>query len=295
MYAAVLLLVGLGGVLGQIAPIPEAPNRVLSPFVRAHFVKTTDDRIYVTDRFAHEIYVFDNDLEQINTFGNIAMFDEPSGIEVLGKFLYIADVNNGRIVVTDLDGNLVRTFSSLGSGGEHLNGPRDLTVGSDGNLYVTDCMNNRTAVFSTDGKYLREFGTGVFHPTGIAFGTDGRLHVSYKPFDQIHIFDAESGKLLEVKEGIPRPKQIKIDDQGYVYVAATEKNGQGSVRIYDEVNYNHLKTVQGFNSKNTFGVGRSKTGMLLVTDGTEKHLYGYEMKLDDLKTRKAYRKNGPGH
>lgn len=64
-------------------------------------------------------------------------------------------------------------------------GPTNAVVGPDGNLYVSDgYYNSRIAVFSTDGTFLRQWGTkgygrGQFNnPHGFVFRDDSTLLVA---------------------------------------------------------------------------------------------------------------------
>ena len=54
----------------------------------------------------------------------------------------------------------------------------------DGNVYVTDTMNNRVEIFDADGKFISTFGKngdgpGYFaRPKGIAVDSDGHIWVA---------------------------------------------------------------------------------------------------------------------
>ena len=75
----------------------------------------------------------------------------------------------GRIFVSDRAANRVLRFSSLGAvdlsigkeglGPEGLLGPRGLSIGKDGNISVVDHGNHRCMVFTTEGEFVRAFGS----------------------------------------------------------------------------------------------------------------------------------------
>src|SRR5690349_17041858 len=69
--------------------------------------------------------------------------------------------------------NIIKTFSSPGSGNGQLNNPRGIVLDDKGNLYVVDSGNNRIQEFDINGKFIRTWGSfgsgeGQFnHPIGI--------------------------------------------------------------------------------------------------------------------------------
>ncbi len=71
----------------------------------------------------------------------------------------------------------------------------------DGNLFVSDTLNNRVQVFDADGKFIRAFGKagdgpGYFaRPKGIAVDSDGHVWVADAVQDRVQVFTPE-GQLL---------------------------------------------------------------------------------------------------
>ena len=55
----------------------------------------------------------------------------PSGLCVYGDEVYICDYEDGKIVVTDLELNPVRTFGKIGMGEGEFSHPTDITVYQD--------------------------------------------------------------------------------------------------------------------------------------------------------------------
>lgn len=123
-------------------------------------------------------------------FGLTENLKAPQGLFVRGNMIYIADTGNNRIVeiervsrdhfetrriITTFKGNEINTF----------NGPTDVAVSEEGDIYVADMNNNRVVKLDKDLNYLLEFTKpndstldpeATFLPNKIAIDTAGRLY-----------------------------------------------------------------------------------------------------------------------
>ncbi|MEW5707514.1 MAG: NHL repeat-containing protein [Pseudomonadota bacterium] len=112
-----------------------------------------------------------------------SQFDDPTGIVVAGREVFVADARNGRIQVFDFDGNFLRQFGRPGEGVGELGRPMNLCV-RDGELYVPEYFNDRVQVFALDGTPKRAFGRpgsgpGEFSaPGGVAVAANGDVFVA---------------------------------------------------------------------------------------------------------------------
>ena len=153
-----------------------------------------DGSLYVIDHGNFRVVVYGPDGAYTNTIGNGEFFnppaagsaaaDEPTawgiGVGPDGS-VYVADTWKHQVVQYAPDGRRVRSWGVYGNPddktGELTNfyGPRDVAVGPDGNVYVTDTGNSRIVIFDADGKPLRAItdagpDLGVFNePTSLAF------------------------------------------------------------------------------------------------------------------------------
>lgn len=107
--------------------------------------------------------------------------------------IYVADTGNGRVLVTDKDGNLVREY-----GDGVLGQPSGIFVTSDKTLYVADKGKQAVFVFDLSGEKIGEY-TKPDHPL---YGDD----LSFKP------------------------QKIAVDNNGNMYIIC-EGNTNGMVQI----------------------------------------------------------------
>ena len=116
------------------------------------------------------------------------------------------------------------SFGSSGTGNGQLNKPSRVAVDSEGNLWVTDELNNRVQHFSPEGKYLGQFGSkgsgnGQFSsPVGIAIDSSGNLWVADYFNNRVQHFSPE-GKYLGQFGVTETPRDIAIDPEGNLWIA----------------------------------------------------------------------------
>jgi sugar lactone lactonase YvrE len=165
------------------------------------------DRIFVSDAKMRRVLVFNPKYEvigQINTG-----LGSPSGLAIDNdnRILYIADVDLDQVLAYDADTlDPIRKIGKTGHNHElttpgDFSKPVGVAVDSEGNLYVTDTMNNRIEIFDADGEFIKEFGKagdgpGYFaRPKGIAIDSDDHIWVADGMQDRVQVFNKE-GRLL---------------------------------------------------------------------------------------------------
>lgn len=198
--------------------------------------------VYVVDGGAKVVKVFDAEGKHLRTLGADGdWFSRPTGIAVdaEGKRIYVVDTggintDKHRVLVFDAQtGEHLFDFGKRGTEPGELNLARDVTIGSDGLLYVVDGGNFRVQVFRPDGTFVRVFGSigrlgGQFsRPKEIAADPDGNVYVVDTAFGNFQIFNPEGELLLSVgsrseRDGMAKfmlPSGIAIDGDGRVYMA----------------------------------------------------------------------------
>ncbi|HEY6446432.1 MAG TPA: SMP-30/gluconolactonase/LRE family protein [Acidobacteriaceae bacterium] len=195
-----------------------------------------DDRLFVSDGKMRRVMVFNpkHELEGQITDGLI----DPNGlaIDTTNRFLYVCDTQQDQILVYDADTQ--KLLRRLGTGGKNhyltSNGdfaaPQGVAVDKDGNVYVTDTLNDRVEIFDADGEFISTFGKagdgpGAFaRPKGIAVDGDGHIWVADEMQDRLQVFNKEGQLLTWIGTGHGElPGQFKalvgvaIDKQNHVY------------------------------------------------------------------------------
>jgi sugar lactone lactonase YvrE len=201
----------------------------------------SQDQVYVLNRGPQPIMVFDRDGNflrswgegdfvrvhsmYIDSEGNLFCADDdghtvtkwsPQGelLLTLGK--------KGQATDTGYDG---RDYKSIKRGGPPFNRPTDISVASNGDIYVTDGYGNaRVHCFSPQGELKFSWGEpgdgpSEFNiPHGLVIDKQDRVLVSDRENNRIQVFTLE-GKLITIWEGLYRPNSIRLGLDDVLYVA----------------------------------------------------------------------------
>jgi DNA-binding beta-propeller fold protein YncE len=166
-----------------------------------------DNRLFVSDSKFHHVLVFSPDHKVEASIGQGMV--EPAGlaIDTENRFLYVADTALDQVLVYDAD--TFKLLRKIGTTGHHhelttpgdFSKPTNVAVDKEGNLYVSDTMNDRVEIFDPDGEFIRAFGKngdgpGYFaRPKGIAIDSDGHVWVADAMQNRVQVFD-DKGRLL---------------------------------------------------------------------------------------------------
>ena len=133
------------------------------------------------------------------------------------------------------------SFGKEGSSVGMLYCPWGVAANARDEIAVTDSLNHRIQIFSSDGKYLRSFGrkgnkAGEFkHPTGITFHKNGNIFVADQKNHRIQIFSGE-GEYVDMFGGygshdsqLFEPWGLSVNSDGNIIVADT---GNQLIKIF---------------------------------------------------------------
>ncbi len=118
-----------------------------------------------------------------------------------------ADGKGQTVMKVSPDGRVLMTLGTpgvAGAGHDTFDGPADVAIAPNGDIFVADGHgNSRIVKFSKDGEYLMEWGEkgsmlGQFNePHTLAFDSEGRLFVGDRLNQRIQVFD-QDGRFLAV-------------------------------------------------------------------------------------------------
>lgn len=163
-----------------------------------------EGNLYLTDvggsRLDHRVVVLSSSgTEILRTIGTRGMFWFPNGLVVDGKGdLYVADSNDGRVLIFNPAGKLVSSIAR-GAGEGDLGLPRGVAI-SNGRLFVVDATAQMVRVFHLPSKptevptYIGAFGgegigNGQFqYPNGIAIG-NGRIYITDRQNGRVQVWE----------------------------------------------------------------------------------------------------------
>jgi hypothetical protein len=182
-----------------------------------------DGTRYVADSKIRRVMVYGRDNRFLRSLGDPATW-KPSDVAIAGERLYVADAENGQVVVLEKEtGRELDRFGGFGVEESQRFLPTNLDVDSDGNLYVADSGNGRVFKFDARGKLLRQFGSlGSLHgqfvrPKGVAVDRENRLYVVDAAHEVVQIFDSDGRLLLffggagDHRGGLNLPAKVAID------------------------------------------------------------------------------------
>ena len=166
-----------------------------------------DDRLFVADGKMHRVLIFNTKHEVENQITEGLVDPVGIAIDTTNRFLYVVDTQQDQVIVYDAD--TLKLLRRIGTGGKNhflttpgdFGAPQGVALDSDGNVYVTDTLNNRVEIFDADGSFISLFGKhgdgpGTFaRPKGIAVDADGHIWVADEVTDRLQVFNKE-GQLL---------------------------------------------------------------------------------------------------
>ncbi|TBR25437.1 MAG: HYR domain-containing protein, partial [Candidatus Nitrosotenuis sp.] len=108
--------------------------------------------IYVSDSGNNRVEKFASDGTFVKQYtaasGGMKISPDGLAIDSSGNII-IADPPNNRIVVLDQDGKTITTFGKTGTANSQFKMAKDVTIDSDGDLFVVDSSNHRIQKFGT--------------------------------------------------------------------------------------------------------------------------------------------------
>jgi DNA-binding beta-propeller fold protein YncE len=200
-----------------------------------------DDRLFVSDGKMHRVLIFNAKREVENQISDGLQDPVGLALDTTNRFLYVVDTQQDQVIVYDAD--TLKLLRRIGTGGKNhflttpgdFGAPQGVALDSDGNVYVTDTLNNRVEIFDADGNFISLFGKHgdgpgyLARPKGIAVDSDGHIWVADEMQDRLQVFNREGQLLTYIGTGHGElPGQFRsligvaIDKQNRVFTTEQE-------------------------------------------------------------------------
>ncbi len=194
-----------------------------------------NDRLFVSDGKLNHVLVFNPEHKQEGIIRE--GLSDPNGlaIDTENRLLYVVDTQQDQVLVYDADSyKLLRRMGKAPTKKHALSSPGDfaaptnVAVDSEGNVYVTDTLNDRVEIFDGAGNFISTFGKncdapGCFErPKGIAVDADGNIWVADALMDRLQILNNKGEVLMAIGTHGNRPSQFA----GLVGVAYDKKRNR---------------------------------------------------------------------
>lgn len=198
------------------APLPTM--NATGPIAMA-FLSTGE--MYVVD--GYKVKKFDAAMNKVLEFGGFTMFRDPSAFAISEQKgeLYVLDMGgsatvNGytntpvwRVQVFDLNGGLLRSFSSFGYGADGMVGSASgIAVDKEGRIYVSDNVQSIVAVYDANGAFLQTIYDAVsplFNPVNLFYKND-RLYIASLAGKFVTVYAIDGYSVLDAA---PNPINVK--------------------------------------------------------------------------------------
>ena len=170
----------------------NAPGNLSWPKSIAYDINTR--LVYVAD--PSRICVFSEKGEYINTFAE-KYLRWPVGIGISGKEVFVSDQYLHTIFHFELPNfRLVAKVGKKGTGKKEFSSPQQLTVDSDGDVYVADTDNNRVVVMNSKLKYKQSIQHSTMTvPSEVKLLEDKVFVLSYMDNPCLHVFSKAGNKI----------------------------------------------------------------------------------------------------
>jgi DNA-binding beta-propeller fold protein YncE len=198
------------------------------------------DNVLVLRRAEPPVLEFDRTGKPGRSWGQ-QLFVWPHGIRVdRDGFVWItdgraADGRGQQVFKFDRAGTLLLTLGTRGVSGDGpdtFNGPCDVAVAGNGDIFVADGhVNARIVKFARDGTFIKAFGrkgTGdgeLNVPHSLAIDSRGRVLVTDRGNHRVQVFDADGRYLAQWTGFGTMPDGIAIAADDTMYVADVGENG----------------------------------------------------------------------
>ena len=208
-------------------------------YPRGVTVDNETGNIYIADTYNNCVKVFDSTGKYLSKFGDNK--DEgkmylPLSVAICGNRIFISQYNHCILNYT-LNGKFISKIGKCGKGELEFNYPYGLTIDeSNGNIYVSDCSNNRIQILSQDFRFISQFGKDILKsPRDVKLSKE-YIFVLDVSNPCLHLF---SYNHILQKSVISRDKGMQVIDPWNFFIDQTDDIlisdcGSNSIQIFDK-------------------------------------------------------------
>ena len=222
--------------------------------------------IYVSDFEYHCVKVFDSTGKSLFKFGDNkgeGKMYRPLSVAICGERILISQGNHC-ILNYQLNGKFISKIGKYGNEELEFYYPYGLTIDElNGDIYVSDCQNNRIRILSQDFRFISQFGKDILKDP-----LDVKLYKEY-----IFVLDVSNPCLhlfnynhILQKSVISRGKGMEVIDPSYFFIDQTDNiiisdYGSDYIRIFNK----EFQLIYKISvSPNPMGITVDKRGRVIV-------------------------------
>ena len=222
--------------------------------------------IYIADQDNKCVKVFDSTGKYLFKFGDnrgAGKMYLPLSVAICGNRILISQRDHC-ILNYQLNGNFISKIGKCGNGELEFNYPLGLTIDeSNGNIYVSDCSNNRIQILSQDFRFISQFGKDILkYPRDVKVSKE-YIFVLDESNPCLHLFNYDH--ILQ-KSVISRGKGMQVVNPFYFFIDQTDNilisdRDSHSIHIFDkEFQLIHAISVSPY----PMGITVDKRGRVIV-------------------------------
>lgn len=216
-------------------------------------------------------YESDQDNSRINVYLPDGSFDRSFGEAQLSRpgqlnissenKLYVPDAGTDSVNIFALDGTYLNSFGTSGSGDGQMDGPDQVVIDSNDNVYVVSLYRN-IQKYDKNGIFISRLAADLTDPTALAIDQDGSFYVANNVYDTdggIIKYDANGVRLQTIIDYGWDEGDSKVSD---VYTITI--NGRGELVMNDAYAYRIKIFSTAGQLIDAYGRGWSDTGEYMM-------------------------------
>lgn len=198
--------------------------------------RDTQNNIYFNDALGNRVLSCNSSGTLVKNLplplsGVAGVVESPMGLAYASSYIWSIEAQSNLVRKLDLNGNVVKSWGSQGTGNGLFNNPMGVGLDSSGNVYVSDYGNNRIQKFNSSGTYVSKWGTAgtgnsqFQGPSGLCLNSSNYVFVAdtmnsrIQKFTSAGVYSSQIGSEGCGKFQFKMPEGVFVDSAGNLYVA----------------------------------------------------------------------------